>query len=71
MPVLMVRNIGCMQALDLSGRVLFLCRDPGLLDEQFAGRDLSRDEAGALRDMPLLVTAQWLAMNRAKLRPPA
>lgn len=46
----MVRNIGCMQALDLSGRVLFLCRDPGLLDEQFAGRDLSRDEAGALRD---------------------
>ncbi len=28
-------------------------------------------EAGALRDLPLLVTAQWLAMNRAKLRPPA
>jgi hypothetical protein len=27
--------------------------------------------AGRVRDMPLIATAQWLAMNRDKLRPPA
>jgi 3-isopropylmalate/(R)-2-methylmalate dehydratase large subunit len=32
------------------GRLLFLCRDPALVREQLAGRDLTRAQAGALRD---------------------
>ncbi|HKW84008.1 MAG TPA: 3-isopropylmalate dehydratase, partial [Burkholderiaceae bacterium] len=32
------------------GRCLFLCADPALVREQLAGRDLSRAEAGPLRD---------------------
>jgi len=32
------------------GRVLFLCEDPALVEAQIAGRDLSRAEAGKLRD---------------------
>jgi 3-isopropylmalate/(R)-2-methylmalate dehydratase large subunit len=36
--------------LRLDGRVLFLSRDPALIEAQLAGRDLSRAEAGSLRD---------------------
>jgi 3-isopropylmalate/(R)-2-methylmalate dehydratase large subunit len=36
--------------LRLNGRVLFLCSDPALIEAQLAGRDLSRAEAGPLRD---------------------
>jgi 3-isopropylmalate/(R)-2-methylmalate dehydratase large subunit len=32
------------------GRVLFLCEDPARVRAQLAGRDLSREQAGALRD---------------------
>jgi 3-isopropylmalate/(R)-2-methylmalate dehydratase large subunit len=32
------------------GRLLFLSRDPALVREQLAGRDLKREQAGALRD---------------------
>ena len=32
------------------GRLLFLCADPALVQEQLGGRDLARAEAGALRD---------------------
>jgi 3-isopropylmalate/(R)-2-methylmalate dehydratase large subunit len=39
-----------MQTLKLSGRMLFLCRDPDLVDQQLQGRDLSLAEAGPLRD---------------------
>lgn len=35
---------------DLPGRVLFLARDPALIDAQLAGRNLSPAEAGPLRD---------------------
>ena len=31
-------------------RILFLCEDPALIEAQIAGRDLSRAEAGKLRD---------------------
>ena len=36
--------------LKLDGRVLFLSVDPALIEAQLAGRDLSRGEAGKLRD---------------------
>ena len=36
--------------LRLGGRVLFLSEDPALIEAQIAGRDLSRTEAGKLRD---------------------
>ncbi len=36
--------------LRLEGRVLFLSQDPALIEAQIAGRDLSRAEAGKLRD---------------------
>ena len=36
--------------LKLDGRVLFLSQDPALIEAQIAGRDLSRAEAGKLRD---------------------
>ncbi len=36
--------------LRLSGRILFLCEDPALIEAQLAGRDLPRGEAGKLRD---------------------
>lgn len=39
-----------MTALTLDGRVLFLSADPDRLDAQLAGADLSRLEAGPLRD---------------------
>ena len=32
------------------GRILFLCTDPALIDAQLAGAELSRDQAGPLRD---------------------
>jgi 3-isopropylmalate/(R)-2-methylmalate dehydratase large subunit len=32
------------------GRILFLSQDPALVREQLAGRDLTREQAGALRD---------------------
>jgi 3-isopropylmalate/(R)-2-methylmalate dehydratase large subunit len=32
------------------GRILFLSRDPALVRKQLAGRDLTREQAGALRD---------------------
>src|SRR6185369_4187762 len=34
----------------LDGRILFLSEDPALIESQLAGRDLSRAEAGKLRD---------------------
>lgn len=34
----------------LTGKVLYLTRDPDTIDAQFAGRALTRQEAGALRD---------------------
>jgi 3-isopropylmalate/(R)-2-methylmalate dehydratase large subunit len=39
-----------MARLELSGRILFLCADPGLIDRQLAGDNLSLAQAGALRD---------------------
>jgi 3-isopropylmalate/(R)-2-methylmalate dehydratase large subunit len=39
-----------MHTLDLSGRILFLSRDPDLVDLQLQGRDLTVAGAGALRD---------------------
>jgi bifunctional non-homologous end joining protein LigD len=36
--------------LALKGRVLFLSEDPALIEAQLAGRELSRAEAGKLRD---------------------
>jgi 3-isopropylmalate/(R)-2-methylmalate dehydratase large subunit len=39
-----------MHTLSLSGRILFLSRDPDLVDQQVQGRDLSLAEAGPLRD---------------------
>ena len=36
--------------LRVDGRVLFLSQDPALIEAQIAGRDLSRAEAGKLRD---------------------
>jgi 3-isopropylmalate/(R)-2-methylmalate dehydratase large subunit len=39
-----------MERLELTGRILFLCADPNLIDRQMAGSHLSLAEAGALRD---------------------
>jgi len=39
-----------MHTLSLSGRILFLSRDPDLVDQQLQGRDLNLAEAGPLRD---------------------
>ena len=39
-----------MARLELSGRILFLCADPSLVDRQLAGGNLSLAQAGALRD---------------------
>jgi 3-isopropylmalate/(R)-2-methylmalate dehydratase large subunit len=39
-----------MARLELSGRILFLCADPGLIDRQLAGDNLALAQAGALRD---------------------
>jgi 3-isopropylmalate/(R)-2-methylmalate dehydratase large subunit len=39
-----------MARLELSGRILFLCADPDLIDRQLAGDNLSLAQAGALRD---------------------
>jgi len=39
-----------MHTLSLSGRILFLSRDPDLVDQQLQGRDLSLADAGPLRD---------------------
>ncbi|HRO58091.1 MAG TPA: aconitase family protein [Burkholderiaceae bacterium] len=39
-----------MAMLELEGRILYLCDDPASIDAQLAGRRLSRDEAGPLRD---------------------
>ncbi len=36
--------------LELNGRVLFLSEDPALIEAQLGGRDLSRSQAGKLRD---------------------
>ncbi|RQS09998.1 aconitase family protein [Burkholderia sp. Bp8998] len=38
------------EAFGLTGKVLYLARDPALIDAQLAGRVLTRQEAGALRD---------------------
>lgn len=38
------------EILNLGGRVLFLSEDPALIEEQIAGRDITRAEAGKLRD---------------------
>ena len=39
-----------MARLELSGRILFLCADPGLIDRQLTGANLSLAQAGTLRD---------------------
>ena len=39
-----------MMRLELSGRILFLCADPNLIDHQLAGGRLSLAQAGTLRD---------------------
>jgi len=39
-----------MAALELRGRILFLCADPTKLEAQLAGRDLGLADAGPLRD---------------------
>ncbi len=39
-----------MNTLALSRRILFLCNDPGVIEAQLAGGDLSLAEAGTLRD---------------------
>jgi len=38
------------QILRLEGRILFLSQDPGLIEAQLAGRDVTREQAGRLRD---------------------
>ena len=38
------------RTVDLPGRILFLARDPALIDAQLAGRNLMLAEAGPLRD---------------------
>src|ERR1035437_260025 len=38
-----------MTAIPFSGRVLYLCDDPGKLGAQLAGQDLAADEVGLLR----------------------
>jgi 3-isopropylmalate/(R)-2-methylmalate dehydratase large subunit len=38
------------EILNLAGRVLFLSEDPALIEAQLAGRDITRAEAGKLRD---------------------
>ena len=38
-----------LDAIRFDGRFLFLSEDPGLLERQLAGEDLSRDAAGPLR----------------------
>lgn len=39
-----------MASLDVTGRVLFLCTDPALIEQQLAGTDLTLAAAGELRD---------------------
>lgn len=39
-----------MAVLQLTGRMLFLCCDPVLVEQQLGGADLTPEEAGALRD---------------------
>jgi 3-isopropylmalate/(R)-2-methylmalate dehydratase large subunit len=39
-----------MSTLELSGRILYLCEDPSLVQAQLEGRRLSRIQAGCLRD---------------------
>lgn len=37
-------------SIDIAGRILFLSDDPDKIDAQLAGTDLTREQAGALRD---------------------
>lgn len=39
-----------MAQVNLSGRILFLCTDPDLIEQQLEGADLTVETAGALRD---------------------
>src|SRR5215208_7176054 len=38
------------RTLELPGRILFLAKDPALIDAQLAGRNLALAEAGSVRD---------------------
>ncbi len=53
------------EGLRFDGRVLYLCEDPDLLDRQLRGEDLTRADAGKLRDQISTdeITPAWICYH--------